>query len=308
MNEFERQTLERFRLVSAQELADISVLPPEPCIEPFLPLGDIALLAAARGIGKTQVAMGLAVAAATGSGFLRFNCPKTRRVTYLDGEMNTPLMQRRYREALGRLPANVSPPAHLHFLFPDMCLDGVTPNLALEEGQAAVDVLLQATGTELLIIDNIACLFRSGLSENESMSWQGAPQQWLISLKSRGLAILLVHHLGKNGEQRGTSAREDILGASLRLRRPSDYEAEQGCRFELEYTKARNLAGGDAGGFAAALIDGRWHVEGKAAPTLASVLELRRGGLSTRDIAESVGTSKSTVARLLASAKGGGNA
>jgi putative DNA primase/helicase len=35
--------------------------------------------------------------------------------------------------------------------------------------------------------------------------------------------LLIVHHTGKGGEQRGTSRREDVLDTSISLRRPADY-------------------------------------------------------------------------------------
>jgi putative DNA primase/helicase len=307
MSDFKKEVLERFRLITATELQALEILPPEPLIEPFLPCGDLAMISADRGVGKTQVSLGLAVAAATGTSFLRWNAPKRRRVLFVDGEMGPHLMKRRHAEAQGRLPPNVAPTEEtLTFLTPDMCLDGIMPDLATDEGRAAVDVLVEVTMAELLVLDNISTLFRVGEDESKSASWVG-PQQWLVSLKARGVSVLLVHHLGKNGTQRGTSMREDVLGCSIRLKRPQDYEAREGCRFVLEYTKARNLTGEDAQGFEAALIDGRWNVEGKKAATLADVLELKQGGLSTREIAEHVGSSKSSVARLLASAKGASN-
>jgi putative DNA primase/helicase len=195
----------------------------------------------------------------------------------------------------------------LIFLPPDACLDGIMPDLGTDVGRAELDVLIAATKAELVVLDNVSTLFRSGAGENESVAWVG-PQEWLVSLKARGVAVVLVHHLGKNGSQRGTSMREDILGASIRLKRPPDYQATEGARFIWEYSKARSLAGSDAEGFEARLVDGRWHVEGKQAATLDSLLELRRGGLSVRDIEEATGMSKSAVARLLGkAAKGSGN-
>lgn len=306
MNEFKREVLERFRLISATELQDLNILPPEPLIEPFLPSGELAMIAAERGVGKTQVSLALAVAAATGTSALRFHAPKPRRVLFIDGEMGGGLMKQRLAEAVSRLPVNAAPPQSLIFLTPSMCTDGIMPDLATEEGRAAVDVLVEELEPDLIVIDNISTLFRSGASENDSDSWR-APQQWLVSLKSRGIAVLLVHHLGKNGNQRGTSVREDVLGCSIKLKRPQDCDASQGCRFIWEYTKARALTGDAVDSFEAALVDGRWVVEVKRVATLETIMELKRGGLSTREIAEAVGSSKSSVARQIAKGKGGGN-
>jgi putative DNA primase/helicase len=55
--------------------------------------------------------------------------------------------------------------------------------------------------------------------------------------------VLLVHHAGVNGRQRGTSRREDALDTVIALRRPADYSPEEGARFQIHVEKARTLAG-----------------------------------------------------------------
>src|SRR5437667_9444057 len=65
-------------------------------------------------------------------------------------------------------------------------------------------------------------------------------QNWLIGLRRKGIAVLLVHHAGTNGRQRGTSRREDALDTVIALRRPEDYSPEQGARFEVHFEKLRN--------------------------------------------------------------------
>lgn len=303
---FEHNPCERFKVITLRELHDCDIPDPEMLIEPFLPCGDIAMIAAERGVGKTQVSVGLAVAAATGTQFLRFFAPKPRRVLFIDGEMGASQMKRRFQEAQDRVP-NVAPPDGLFLLIPNMCLDGIMPDLGTADGRADVDEIIAAHKPDLVVIDNISTLFRSGLNENEAASWVG-PQQWLVSLKSRDVAVLLVHHMGKNGQQRGTSMREDVLGCSIRLKRPADYVPEEGARFLVEYSKARNLSGEQAAGFEAALVDGRWVIAGKKAATLAEVVQLKRGGMSIRDIAEATGSSKSSIARLVASARASNDA
>jgi putative DNA primase/helicase len=71
----------------------------------------------------------------------------------------------------------------------------------------------------------------------------GWPAAGLIALRRSGTAVLMVHHANKEGEQRGTSRREDVLDLVMGLRRPSDYEPKDGARFELHFEKARGLFG-----------------------------------------------------------------
>ena len=111
------------------------------------------------------------------------------------------------------------------------------PNLATPAGQAAIEPYLK--NVALVIVDNIATLCRAG-RENDTESWLPV-QGWLLDLRRRGISVLVVHHAGKNGDQRGTSAKEDIMDTVITLRRPKDYQAEEGARFEVHLTKARGL-------------------------------------------------------------------
>jgi len=78
-------------------------------------------------------------------------------------------------------------------------------------------------------------------------------QNWLLRLRRKGIAALLIHHAGTNGRQRGTSRREDALDMVIALRRPADYSREEGARFEVHIEKARTLAGEGASPFEAAV-------------------------------------------------------
>ncbi len=68
-------------------------------------------------------------------------------------------------------------------------------------------------------------------------------QNWLLRLRRKGIAVLLIHHAGINGRQRGTSRREDALDTVIALRRPVDYSPKEGARFEVHIEKARALVG-----------------------------------------------------------------
>jgi hypothetical protein len=61
----------------------------------------------------------------------------------------------------------------------------------------------------LLILDNLSTLLANG-SEGASDAWLPM-QHWLLKLRRRGVAVLLIQHAGANGRQRGTGRREDAL-------------------------------------------------------------------------------------------------
>src|SRR6202035_2222966 len=69
----------------------------------------------------------------------------------------------------------------------------------------------------------------------------------------RNISVLIVHHAGKGGQQRGTSRREDVLDTVISLRHPADYSPTEGAKFEVHYEKLRGVYGEDAKPFEAKL-------------------------------------------------------
>ena len=122
-------------------------------------------------------------------------------------------------------------------------------NFASPKVQDELDPLLD--GVELLVLDNLSSL-TSVIRDNDAESWNPI-QEWLLRLRRRGVSVLIVHHAGKGGEQRGTSRREDVLDTSISLRRPSDYIPTEGAKFEVHFEKARGIHGDKAKPFEAKL-------------------------------------------------------
>ena len=129
-----------------------------------------------------------------------------KRTLYVDGEMPATSMQNR----LSALVNGMSIPPHtlknMALITPDLqpC---PMPDLSTAGGQAMIEPFLK--DVDMVVLDNIATLCRTG-KENESQSWQ-TMQAWLLELRRRGMTVLLIHHAGKSGDQRGTSARKDIM-------------------------------------------------------------------------------------------------
>jgi putative DNA primase/helicase len=92
-----------------------------------------------------------------------------------------------------------------------------------------------------LVLDNVSCLF-PGISEDKKQDWEPI-NAWLIRLRHRGITVLLGHHAGKGGQQRGTSGREDNLDTIIALTKPPGHQAKDGCHFHLRFEKARGIKG-----------------------------------------------------------------
>ena len=150
------------------------------------------------------------------------------------------------------------------------------------------------------MLDNLSSL-TAVIRDNDAESW-GPIQEWLLKLRRRGTSVLIVHHAGKGGQQRGTSRREDVLDTSISLRHAADYSPVEGAKFEVHLEKARGVHGDAARPFEAKLEtkDGvaTWTTRELEDANRARVEALLDDGLSVRDIADETGISKSAVARI----------
>ncbi len=172
----------------------------EPLLLPWLNSQDLAMIFAGRGIGKTHLAMGISMAVATGGTFAKWSAPRPAKVLYLDGELPGAVLQTRLAM---HLPDVEPAPGFLRLFTPDLLPEGVPlPDLSTLDGQYTINAMME-DDTELVVIDNLSAWCRTG-RENEAESWHPIAT-WILQLRRRGLAVLLIHHAGKGGQQRGTS-------------------------------------------------------------------------------------------------------
>jgi hypothetical protein len=111
------RTLPAFRAFGLHEFTTLKFPPRDYVLSPILPLKGLAMLYAARGVGKTHVGLGAAFAVAAGAEFLRWRAPKPRKVFCIDGEMpGQALQERLIAIAAGCDAAPPSLDAHLRIL------------------------------------------------------------------------------------------------------------------------------------------------------------------------------------------------
>lgn len=289
---------DRLRPLNLKDFLQLSIKPREMLLDPILPEKGLAMLYAARGTGKTHVALGIAFAVATAREFLRWRAPKPRRVLLIDGEMPAAALQERLASIVASAPDAHFDSANIKILAGDLIEAGGIGNLASAEVQAELNQWLE--GIDLLVLDNLSSL-TAVIRDNDAESW-GPIQEWLLRLRRRGISVLIVHHAGKGGQQRGTSRREDVLDTSISLRRPTDYSPTEGAKFEVHLEKARGVHGDAAKPFEAKLETrdsvAVWTTRELEDANRARVEALLRDGLSIRDIADETGISKSTVQRI----------
>ena len=177
------------------------------------------------------------------------------------------------------------------------------PDLSSVDGQTRVQEHI-TEDTSLIIVDNVSTLC-SG-RENEAEGWNSM-QSWALRQRAAGKTVLIIHHAGKGGAQRGTSKREDILDTVIQLKHPANYEPSEGARFEVHFQKSRGIIGDAVKPFEATLVmkDNllQWSIQSFESSRLEQVLELHRDGMNQGEIAQELGVNKSTVCRDLKKAR-----
>lgn len=295
-------------VVTLRDLLTRKLPPRETFLSPWLTSQSLTMIYAWRGIGKTHVALGIAYALASGGAFLNWTAAHPIPVFYLDGEMPATVLKARLA-AIVDAAKKKADETFLRLVTPDLQPDGIMPDLATREGQDAIEAELG--NAKVIIVDNISCLVRATGKENEAESW--APvAAWALRQRAHGKAVVFIHHSGKNGSQRGTSKREDILDTVIALRRPSDYQAHEGARLEIHFEKARALFGKTVDAIEARLgtdADGKqvWTVKDVSHALRDRIVELTDLGMKQHEIAQELGCNKSTVCRHIKAAADNGD-
>lgn len=295
--------------ITVQELAARQFKPRTPILKPFLHSQDLCMVFAPRGVGKTHLCLAMAYVIATGGQIATWEAPEPRKVLYLDGELPGVVLQKRL---LQHCPDVEPAPEFFRVFTPDLLPeDELLPDLATDAGQAAIDAMIEPD-TAVVFIDNLSAWARTG-RENEAESWLPIGD-WILRLRRRGVAVVLVHHAGKGGQQRGTSKKEDLLDVVIKLARPVDYDPTQGAVFTFEFTKFRGSAGGDEAQSLELTLSPdeadedrlTWAYRTVEASTYDRVVALTVEGLTPGEIAVELRVNKSTVSRHQRHARGCG--
>jgi len=221
-------------ICTSEDLETLSIKPREPLIGDWMREGDLGFVWGERGGGKTWFANALMTYLSTGQELFGWNVPRSVDVMFVDGEMPADA-------ARDRLKALAPKNKRLHVLHHEVLFDrsGLVMNLTEARNQRILTEICTSKNVKLLVLDNLSCLF-SGLPENDADGWE-LVLSWLLDLRRRRIAVLIIHHSSKAGTMRGTYRREDAAFWVIRVdpikdRGPSD----QGARFQTTFEKQRN--------------------------------------------------------------------
>jgi|688.fasta_scaffold353512_1 hypothetical protein len=297
-NNFYLESLPTLITLDLKNFLEMELPPRELILGPWLPKAGLCMIHAYRGIGKTHMSLGMAYAVVTGSEFLGWKAPIPRKVLFVDGEMPASTLQERLK-LITKMSGDLSIPENLMIITPDLQPNGM-PDIATEEGQLLLNRSI-SDDVDLIILDNMSCL-ASSIKENDAADWS-LIQTWILRMRAQGKSVLMIHHSGKNGLQRGTSRKEDVLDTVITLQRPNDYDSSQGARFLVKFEKARGFYGDDAREFEAQLIDDggktNWQTRSLEESNYEKTYKLLNEGLKQKEIASELNLNKGTVSRYV---------
>lgn len=265
---------------------------------------SIGLIAGPRGGGKSWLAMLIAYAISACKPVEPWGTGSGTPVVMLDGEMRAAGVQERFRllhalnkDAESRAMAEIN----LSIISRDYMGDPIG-SIDTDEGQRRIDELIPESA-KLVIVDNLSAWSSSG--REDSNSW-ALVKTWLIKKRLQGVAVLLIHHTGKNGQQRGSSMHEDLLDYSILLSPLPSNSERHDTRFGIEHTKLRDHIPELRQKYECAIWTEDESLQFEIVPAgfnpsqhEIEMIEKHRAGMSMGEIALELGISKSTVSRTL---------
>ena len=227
-------------ILSHQDIIKKDIPPVEYLLAQWLPLQSLGMVYAKPAVGKSWFCMALVVAIAMAyKRFLGWSINKQVRSLYVDGEMSLSDIKERFLKlsptGLDQIDILASE---------DMFLEGQPLSLDRPDHQEWFHQLLDdlekdGRKPQVIVFDNLSTL-RNSTNENDNSETQRLVS-WLVSLRARGFTVLVVHHAGKNGDQRGASILTVPMNYVVKLTKPdSDRPVREGeTRFEVSFDKMR---------------------------------------------------------------------
>jgi len=215
---------------------------------PVLTSSSINQIFSFRGIGKSLLGLGLIDLMVHGGSMLGYKAEGGLKVLLCDGELPPADLQPRLHQLVGESHG------HLKLMSPYNLPRNIFPPLADPENQREFLRRIDELKPDVIFFDTLTACFK--FDTNDPDVWLTV-NQFLIELRLRGICVILTHHAGKNGTQRGRSDGDDNLDLVMKLEPPSGHEPGQGLSFILSYEKVRGNT--RLRGFQAT-YDGAWEI------------------------------------------------
>ena len=170
-----QQNEPRLHPLCIHELFELNIPERQMMLDPIIPEKGLIMLYATR-VGKTHLAVGVSLAVAAGTKYLKWTAARARKFLHIDGEMPASELRQRFKQCMDGM--DVKPePGMLQVLSSDLIDTGIG-NFASAKMQAELEPLLEGVG--LLVLDNLSSL-TTVIRDNDAESWNPI-QEWLLRL------------------------------------------------------------------------------------------------------------------------------
>jgi hypothetical protein len=238
----------------------------------------------------------MAICVSKGVDYGPWKCEKPWKTLYVDGEMPLRSMQERLKLL------NPNPTGNLFIMSRERLMDEARMLLNLCEScwqEAFLDYCI-GEKIKVVFLDNLSSLCW-GMKENEADSWEQV-LSWLLMLRQSGIAIIIVHHANRDGnEMRGTSRREDAADWVIKVSPNFKFaKIDKGTAFTTTFTKNREDNGDHEESMDWTFVteDGKTNVNWKQTDLETRVYELIKSGVeSNADIAQELDITTGTVSK-----------
>lgn len=221
------ETDDTLNYMTGRQSLDMPLVEIPELVNNWVRIGDLSLLVGSGGVGKSTIAMNLALSLAAGQPFMGYPVDKAERVLYLDLEMGLYEFRSRLNMLLGQYPAAAD---NIYWV----CLSNFT--MRNERNMQLLKNTISAIRPKLLLVDNHAS-FHGGdpNRENEMMVNVITPFRDIMAEFILGVLYLMHTPWNEKDRPRGTMAIFDAAGTVVAVTRP------QADTRELKWTKRRSV-------------------------------------------------------------------
>ncbi len=283
------------------ELATAEFKPSRMFLAPWVHDQTLSLLVGPRGSGKTWIGMAIAQAIASGSKLGPWETVNKTKVLYLEGEMPRKVLSTRFIQ-IDESAEHQMVGGAVSIRSCDHYEKKALPNIANTEDQEHYRNLFFMF--DVIIIDNLLNIARPIDSRDHELAIWQRTASFLKEQRSKGKAIILLHHTGKSGTQMGTIVKENDVDTFLMVT-PETGRKTKGFGAEIRFDKARYLEYPHNKtlwiDYSAALSDCKyvWSVYPVEERRIRQVVELKGRGMSERDISEAMALPLFTIRELI---------
>jgi hypothetical protein len=228
---------------------------------------------AARGVGKSMFVLGLLSLVIKGGTFLRYSSDGGHKVLLVDAELPGRDLQERLQKLVGESDGN------LRLMTRAKMPEHKFPSLSVPRNQEKFLKLVETHKPDVIVIDSLTAAFRFDTNEGGESGWLQV-NDFLLRLRMLGCCVILIHHAGKSGEQRGRSDGDDHLDVSMKLEGARGWEPGQDLHATVSYSKVRH--GGGLQGFDCKLVGNQWELAEDVVTN--DIIRLLAAGKSIRSI------------------------